>query len=338
LIVSYMNFANLLAINRHSTAMKHLLLSLLLTLPLMLRAQSANPAVWCPAGATWTYGYALFTERGTVTVRYSSDVMIAGQSAQVLQRTLSTYYYFGPGQTAPGTTSSLPDVVTRVVGNRVEVQAYGQFYTLYDFGAPVGSTWLTPLVIPSGPCPQTSGIGTVHVDSVGTQQVNGRTLRWFRARLTAPAGATYLGYWPGRIYEQLGNVATYMQPQAPGCPYTDPGYIGPLTTFQATGWRTISYNSANGTLLGSTQARADAAGFSIYPNPSAGAVGLKITLPAGTGLAAQLRLLDLAGRVVLRQQALGGQVLDVRGLAAGIYSLELSTPGAASLRCRVVLE
>lgn len=318
--------------------MKHLLLSLLLMLPLALRSQSANPAIWCPAGATWRYGYALFNERGTVTVRYANDVVIAGQPAQVLQRTLSTYYYIGPGQTVPGNTSSLPDVVTRVVGNRVEVQAYGQFYTLYDFGAPVGSTWLTPLVIPSGPCPQASGIGTVRVDSVGIQQVGGHTLRWFRARLTAPAGTTYLGYWPGRIYEQLGNVATYMQPQSPGCPYTDPGYIGPMTTFQATGWRTISYNSANGMLLGSTQARAEAAGFSIYPNPSAGARGLRMTLPAGTGPAAQLRLLDLAGRVVLRRQALSGQVLDVRGLAAGVYTLQLSSPDATSLVRRVVLE
>lgn len=270
-------------------------------------------------------------------MRYTGDVTVAGKLAQVLQRTLSTYYYVGLG-TTPDSTTSLPDVITRVVGDRVEVQAYGQFYTLYDFGAPVGSTWLTPLVIPSGPCPQTSGLGTVRVDSVGTQLVGGHTLRWFRARLTAPAGTNYLGYWPGRIYEQLGNVATYLQPQSPACPDTGPGYIGPMTTFQAAGWPAIRYNSANGTLLGSTQARAEAVGFSVYPNPSAGADELKIKLPAGTGAAAQLCLLDLAGRTVRQRQALRGQVLDVHGLAAGIYSLQLSAPGSATLSCRVVLE
>ncbi len=318
--------------------MKHLLLSLLLILPLALRAQSANPAIWCPAGATWTYRYILFLESGTVTVRYAGDVVIAGQPAQVLQRSLTTYIYFGPGQTIPGGTVSLPDVITRVVGNRVEVQAYGQFYTLYDFGAPVGSTWLTPMVIPYGPCPQTTGLGTVRVDSVGTQLVGGRPLRWFRARLIPPPGVTYVGSWPGRIYEQLGNVAKYMQPQSPACPTTDPGEMWPMVSFQATGWPTINYNSMTGTLLGSTGARADAAGFVVYPNPSAGAAGLRVVFPAGFGPAGQLRLLDLTGRVVLVRPAQSGQLLDVRGLAPGIYSLQLNMPGAVSLVRRVVLE
>jgi hypothetical protein len=134
---------------------------------LTTRAQSANPAIWCPAGATWTYGYGLFNERGTLTVRYASDVLVAGQPAQVLQRVLNTYYYFGPGQTQPIGTRSLPDVITRVVADRVEVLVSGQFYTLYDFAAPVGSSWLTPLVIPSGPCPQPQFVERVTVDSVG---------------------------------------------------------------------------------------------------------------------------------------------------------------------------
>ncbi|MBF9144147.1 T9SS type A sorting domain-containing protein [Hymenobacter properus] len=314
--------------------MKHLLLSLLLALPLALRAQSANPAMWCPAGATWTYGYALFAERGTITVRYARDTVVAGQPAQVLTRQLNSVYYPGP---TPGANLYWPVVITRVVGRRVEVWAYGQFYTLYDFGALPGSTWPTVLASPANACPQARSMAQVVVDSVGTQQLAGHTLRWFRAHLL-PTGASTQGYWHGRVYEQVGGTE-YMQPLALDCPVVDAGVIGPVFSFRATGCPTTSFVPGSGTLvLGSAQARAEAAGFAVYPNPSAGAGVLRVALPAGFGPAAQLRLLDLTGRLVLCQPARSEPLLDVRGLAAGIYSLQLSTQGAASLVCRVVLE
>ena len=104
-----------------------------------------------------------------------------------------------------------------------------------------GSSWITPRVVPQGPCP--SELVAVNVDSVGTQRMAGRTLRWFRAHLTTLTGAAVLGQWPGCIYEQLGNVAQYRQPQSPTCAGTDPGYMGSFNKFQATGWPTITYTT-----------------------------------------------------------------------------------------------
>ncbi|WP_460499984.1 hypothetical protein [Hymenobacter agri] len=103
------------------------------------------------------------------------------------------------------------------------------------------------------------------------------------------------------------------------------------------GWPAIGYNVSTGTLLGSTPARAEAAGFTVHPSPSAGACWLTVALPSGTVAAGQLSLLDLAGRTV-RQQPIGNGQLDVRGLQAGIYVARLSGPGMASLFRRVVLE
>lgn len=315
--------------------MKHLLLSSLLVLASYstARAQSANPAIWCPPGATWVYGYGGLFESGTVTVRYTSDIVVGGQPAQVLTRVVNSGYYLAPGVYMPGPPYSLPSVITRAVGDRVEVQANGQFYTLYDFAALPGSSWLTAPVTPQGACP--SGLVWVNVDSVGRQQVGGRSLRWFRAHLTAAAGTTIAGNWPGRIYEQLGNVAQYMQPQSPICGGTDPGFMGALTTFQASGWPTIGYN---GTLLASTQALAEAAGFAVYPNPSAGARLLTLKLPVATTPNAQLVLLDNVGRHVRQQQAASGQGLDVHGLPAGLYTVLLREPGKQPLVRRVVLQ
>lgn len=77
-------------------------------------------------------------------------------------------------------------------------------------------------------------------------------------------------------------------------------------------------------------------GILIYPNPVEGAAAYR--LPDGLPLPAVLILRDLAGRPVkrLEVQLLEG-TLDVRGLAAGSYLLELLTTGA-STGTRLVVE
>ncbi|WP_201978346.1 T9SS type A sorting domain-containing protein [Hymenobacter rubidus] len=319
--------------------MKSILLALFLlpTFHLTVKAQSANPAIWCPAGATWVYNYGVFNEFGTVTVQYQRDTVVAGQPAQILTRVIrSSFWVAFPTVSTPGPAYSLPKVVTRVVNDRVEVQATGLFYTLYDFAAVRGSTWPTPMVTPFGPC--ASGLAQVTVDSVGRQVVGGRSLRWFRAHLTPVAGATMAGSWTGRIYEQLGNLAQYMQPQSPICHGTDPGYMGAFVGFRAIGWPSIGYNATSGTLLATTQARAEAAGFTVYPNPTAGTGFLTVQLSPSTNPEAQLTVLDITGRPVMQQKAVAGHTMDVRSLAPGIYTLRLSAPGTATLFQRVVLE
>ncbi|MGI4862900.1 MAG: hypothetical protein ACRYFZ_03185 [Janthinobacterium lividum] len=314
--------------------MKHRLLFLLLLLGLApaARAQSANPAIWCPPGATWTYGWGWWQEVGTLTVRYARDTVVAGQSAQLLTRSLLAYDPAGPSSASY--TIRMSSVVTRTVADRVEVLANGQFYTLYNFAAQPGTSWLTPRVVPSGPCP--AEIVQVTVDSVGTRQIGGRTLRWFRAHLTSPAGAPVLGAWNGRTYEQLGSVGQYMQPQSPTCGGTDPGYMGSLTGFQATGLPSISYNAGTGALLGTAQSRAAAAGFTAYPNPSSGLFTLE--LPASLAPEASLRLLDLTGRVLRQLPIPASRQLDIRGLPVGPYTLLLLEPGQAPLARRLLLE
>lgn len=314
--------------------MKHLLLAaLLLRLSPAVLAQSSNPALWCPAGAQWTYSYGLFNEFGTVTVRYQRDTLVAGQPVQLLICQIrSSFWVVFPTVSVPGPAYALPSVVTRVVADRVEVLANGQFYTLYDFAALPGSSWPTAPVTPQGPCPQ--GLVLVTVDSVGRQQVGGRSLRWFRAHLTAPTGPQNAGDWTGRIYEQLGNVARYMQPQSAGCRGTDPGYMGPMVSYQATGVPVVRYNPATGTLLATAESRAVAAGFTVFPNPSTGLSSVE--LPAGLGPDAHLTLVDLTGRQV-RAFSIGRQ-LDLRGLPAGAYTLLLSEPHQPALARRVMLE
>jgi hypothetical protein len=312
--------------------MKHLLFFvLLLGLALPTWAQSANPLVWCPTGATWTYAYTLFRLSGTVTVHYERDTVVAGQKAQLLTRQLVTY-----DQDYPNTysaSSTLSSVVTRTVADRVEVLANGRFYTLYDFSAQLGSTWLTPRVVPTGPCP--AEVVLVTVDSIGTQLVGGRQLRWFRARLTTPTGNAVVGNWPGRIYEQLGNLQ-YMQPQSPGCAGTDPGYMGPFISYRATGWPTIGYNPAAGTLLATAQGRAVAVGFTVFPNPSTGLFTLQ--LPVALASTGTVHVLDAAGRTIRQLSASANRQMDMRGLPSGVYTLLLFNPGQPPMAQRLLVQ
>lgn len=310
--------------------MKHLLLFLLFATGLAsaAHAQSTNPGVWCPPGATWTYGWGWWSEAGTLTVRYVRDTVVAGQPAQLLTRSLLAH---DPAYPSSQYTVRMSSVITRAVADRVEVWANGQFYTLYNFAAPLGASWLTPRVVPSGPCP--AEIVQVTVDSVGTQQLGGRTLRWLRVHLSTPAGATVPGYWLGRLYEQLGSME-YMQPQSPICGGTDPGYMGGFKGFRAAGWPAIGYN--NGLVLATTQARATAAGFSAYPNPGTGLFSL--ALPTALTSGASLRLLDLAGRVVRQLPVPASRQLDIRGLPTGTYTLVLEDAGQPALAHRLVVQ
>ena len=301
-----------------------------------VQAQSANPAIWCPPGSVWTYGYGEMSVSGTVSVRYAGDTLVNGQSAQVLRQTATTAFYISPGVPFPPSIStwSLPKVITRVVGDRVEVHANGRFYTLYDFAAQPGATWLTVPVTPSGPCAQ--GLVQVTVDSVGRKQVAGRSLRWFRMHLTGASG-TQPGTWSGRVYELLGSVY-YMQPQSPICHGTDPGFMWPLQTFSTTGPPPFSVVIRNGSLALSNQRQAEATGFAVFPNPVVGTTQLTVQLPAKVDSDAQLLLLDAMGREVRREALVATPTLDVRGLPAGTYTLLLHQPGKAGLARRVVLQ
>lgn len=315
--------------------MKLLISSMLLGLSAgTVQAQSANPALWCPPGATWRYEYSHTTTtqvRGTMTVRYARDTMVAGQPAQLLTRLLNV------GPIWNGTISYYPphyttSVVTRVVGDRVEILVNNQFYTLYDFAAQPGASWLTPALY----CP-TTALARATVDSVGVTQIGGRSLRWLRVRMTAATGTLVLGGWSGRIYEQAGNLGSYLQSQTRVCTLVEVPSIGPLLSYAATGYPTLGPSSGQAglTVLGAATARSTP-GFAVFPNPSTGHVSLR--LPANLSPQARLRVLNAMGQLVWQQKLPANQQIDLGTLPAGYYTLLLDQPGQPSLAGRLLRE
>ena len=111
--------------------------------------------------------------------------------------------------------------------------------------------------------------------------------------------------------------------------------------------RVYGYNNANsatqcytlrvatGTATRGEVLLVDKGGLQLYPNPASGWV--RIQLPR-TG-AADIRVFDMYGRLVMRQQATGDQTrLDVTRLAKGMYTVKASVNGIESDPVKLVKE
>lgn len=303
--------------------MKTRLLLFLISSLLAVRPSFAQTSAWwCPPGATWEYSYTDFSIRGTLTVRYANDTIVAGQPAQVLRRVVRAVQYQSPGPTVVP-PFALPSIITRVVGNDVSFWYNGQFVPLYQFGALPGTSWTTYATYPNGVCPQSTV--QVVVDSVGQRMVNGRVLRW---QAIHAAGTS----WRGRLYEGIGSLVS-LQPDGAGCPNTDPAYINPLISFRATGFPAVGGPTL--TVLANAETQAAQAGFTAYPNPVTGL--LTVQLPPAMH-AATLTLRDLSGRRVWQQPSPANGLVNLSALPTGSYWLTAESLGQAPLTRRVVLQ
>lgn len=302
-------------------------------LPFSARSQSANPAMWCPPGATWVYAYSQTypAASGIITLRYVRDTTVLGLPAQLIT-SVRSYSSVANAQPPFSTHVREASLVTRAVGDRVEVLHANMFRTLYDFAALPGASWITPALH----CAPTLVVQVV-VDSVGSQALGGRALRWLRVHLNSTAGVRMADRWYGRIYEQVGSAGAYMLPgAAQSCLNFEPPGMGPLLTYSASNQPPLRYNYlASALVLGQTAARAEAAGFAVFPNPSAGP--LTVRLPAATAPGARLQLLDMVGRCVWQSTVPGNNQLDFSNVTGGCYALRLQRAGQPDLVQRVVL-
>jgi serine protease len=82
-----------------------------------------------------------------------------------------------------------------------------------------------------------------------------------------------------------------------------------------------------------TRAVADAAGFSVYPNPTTGT--LRVDVPTGFGLTT-VQIINTLGQVVAQQPGSNGTTLDLTTLAPGVYTLRAQGQRSVLTRSVVV--
>jgi len=269
---------------------------------------------WCPPGAQWTYRTLGMIGQGELHVRYTGDTVVAGRTCQLLHQ---HYRWTNNSATIDN------QLLTAATTDRVEVYRNNQFYTLYDFAAGPGASWIT-ISYNQDQCQLTP---RVVVDSVGQAFYAGRLRRWFVAHLdptTVPAGTPIMGI--GRVYEGIGAHLS-MLVQESRCWNTDGMQIFGITC----------YRTAAGPLLGcATVTAATAAAVTqaaVFPNPSTGPVQLRLQ---GAGQAIGT-LYDLSGRRTFRTDVSSGQA-DFTGQPAGVYMLTVEQIGAPVWHQRVVIK
>ncbi len=175
---------------------------------------------WAPEGAEWYYDYAAFQVTGYIKIVSSGDTVIDGQLCKTLAKTGFTYDY----ETEIYETGFIGNEYTWSDTDKVYIYKNGQFYTLYDFSAQAGDSWIIPATF-LGFC---DTIGTMVVDSTGSIVINNISLRVIYCN-PDESSHWFLG---SVIIEKIGPVDSYMLPNMTNnCGVADYFVGGPLRCY-----------------------------------------------------------------------------------------------------------
>ncbi|MFO7723151.1 MAG: GEVED domain-containing protein [Bacteroidales bacterium] len=152
---------------------------------------------------------------------------------------------------------------------------------------------------------------------------------------TINGGPEIQATWTGTL--QPGNTITYQVPTAA----ISPGYME-LKAYTKVSGDQYTFNDAVTKEIGHVGVHTpdESLFVTVYPNPASGVVNLRLNLPGNTGAKGVLQ--DMTGRVLAGyawdfQPGINDEILDVSGLAPGIYLLMIETDfGMTSARVMVL--
>jgi hypothetical protein len=160
---------------------------------------SLSGQTWCPAGAQWHYSYSDGFGSGYVDVKYIGDTLIGTQNSKIISRQLNYY----SGSCGCVFVYDYGHAYTYEDSGKVYLYSKNQFYILYDFADSAGTSWVVPGTRDYGA--NCDSVGSVVIDSVGTTQINGETLKYIC--VTAQQGSAW--GWTAKIIEKIGPVSSF---------------------------------------------------------------------------------------------------------------------------------
>jgi hypothetical protein len=286
----------------------------LILLPCLFFTLFSFGQTWIEQGATWHYDWWNLGAFGFVKIEYTGDTTIAGQSCEILDATRYSFTVNQQGQTMPIGSSNFGTEYTYASGDTVFWWIDNQFQVLYNFGAQVGETWQVS---------STGGVNCtdptmVQVDSTGTTDINGQTYRWMRMSnpLFSCNGLS------GRFIERFGASDSYLfpVPQQADSVFVIEYDLYAFRCFQDNSFSL--YNVSNETCefeleLSTNESKLPE--LTLYPNPTLDFVSLENLPEQG-----ELRVIDMHGRLLLREESHEKMTLDLRHLPPGIYSIQIA--------------
>jgi len=180
--------------------MKNLLfISIIILLSNLVHSQD-----FAPIGAKWHYGYINFATVGFVNIESVSDTLINDINCRKLVTNREVYNYISQSYSSHGFGA---DYIYSDV-NKVYIYRNGLFYTLYDFSAEVGETWIVPQSYDTeGYCDST---GLVEVIAKGDTIIENNNLRY---AVVESANIEYGWSLNGLIIEKIGAAEHYFFPE-----------------------------------------------------------------------------------------------------------------------------
>ncbi len=274
---------------------------------------------WFPDNAEWTYDYNSADAKGYVLIKKVSDTIIYNESGQpinckVLEKTRHTYNYLQNVYN----DEDLGHEYVYADEDKVYIYKNEQFYTLYDFSAEIGDTWVIPAMEDYNDETMFScdeGIVKVIGKGVVIDHPIFQGLRYIV--LQTEANDTWQ-LW-GTIMELIGSTRWYMFPEQ-GC-VSDVSEGGPLRCYMGDGMMLdtgISWSCYH-IVFGTEDIEKER--ISIYPNPTFD----KFTFNGASSKVYNITVKNVNGQMVKNiRQVMNGNVINVSNLPTGLYLLMIS--------------
>jgi len=276
---------------------------------------------WAPDGAEWYYSFASFWNEGYVHIYTSGDTLINDISCRKLDRE----YVIHNHNTGVTTTSYIGREYMYYDEDKVYIYVNDQFYTLYDFSANVGDSWIIPENEDlNGPDDMFDPEGEIVVIETGVETINGQELRKIVVKETDES------HWGlGRtIIEKIGPMGYMLPEPTPNTGVADVYEGGPLRCYSDNEFGNYSTGIVEECdFVVSVETNKESL-FEIYPNPCEDILNVKFP---ETMKNCNIGIFDMSGREIKKLKANGASTqINTSDLKTGMYRINLKTASTNS--------
>lgn len=290
---------------------------------------------WVPPGADWHYGFDRadpWLNYGYIEIKAIGDTVILGKTCRILDQIQVRYNTWYP---TPGfDTTSLGQVYTYADSTKVYTYKNNRFYTLYDFGASVGTVWT---VCWYGQIPPDTG--QVKVDAIDYSVINGDTLKTL---YVSRVNGSCIGWHSAIILERLGCINEYIFPDYDVSCIMDVQINGYFRCYLDHTFPLYSVNNTDTICeyiyTGTEELDKDKETLNITPNPAVNYLSVESSEPGWK--ISRISLFTIQGKKVLeciQNDGLKSEI-DVSSIYPGLYVLNVINEQGVQIRKKVIIE
>lgn len=300
---------------------KHYFLVILL---LTFCSKSTIGQTWAPLGAEWHYSFNNFWVEGYVKIHSIEDTIINSINCKKLEKTRVVFDHL------------TGEIDTTLIGvdymysdtDKVYIYINNQFYTLYDFSANIGDSWVIPRnedII--GICDDE---GEIIVVDTGHVSINTQYLRTIRVESISDSHWSFI---PGDIIERIGPGSAYMLPEPTVACILDVYEGGPLRCYEDDAFGLYSTGIFAECDYVVSIPEKELSEVSIFPNPCKDFLHIEL---ADFSTNHSISIIDVYGNEVFNSFFANSQLqLNMAGFSSGIYFLRISS-NTNVINCKII--